>query len=122
MSVSECGVYLIAGCLPVYRSLFRFLRRGGKTEYGHGSAPRSAWKSQHTELASIPSKQADIGEYGFDRPGRFDDLEGRVSIGRSDSKRSLVNAGMVGNGRMSEEVNGPRIVVRQDYVVTTSKK
>ncbi|KAH7121301.1 hypothetical protein B0J11DRAFT_491377 [Dendryphion nanum] len=103
VSIAECSIYIIAACLPVYRSLLRNIKNRsgsslGKKGYSSGS------RSKDTELRSIGKH-----EKGFSKLG--------------DSKPSgIITTTPDSSSDFRQHVNSPNDikVQRQFYVTTTS--
>lgn len=113
MSVSESGVYLIAACLPSFRTLLRSMKSRGGTTLGtkgmYGSSGHGSKHSNGTELRSIGK-----AEKGFERLDR-DNKKATSSVspyvGPDYSDEQLVPAGGLRD-----------IQVQRSFYVSSSQK
>jgi len=65
LSIGESGAYLIAACLPTYRSLFRAAK--GKVGYTQGSKPSRVFPSSNSPSGKSTELSAISKQKGFSR-------------------------------------------------------
>lgn len=106
ISIAEAGVYLLAACLPTFRSLFRTVR----TRVGL-STHDSRGTGQYTDpqLLSGQSKQGNV--YGDSSLHGFERLEYEERGSKDTSSVELNNY-----------EPGKHIRVKQDFVISTARR
>ena len=125
ISITESGVYLIAACLPTYRSLFMTVRKraGLSTGWSRGTGKDTSGTSRSGDgsihLISVQSKHANTGSFsGFER---IDNDERKLvqptatahHFDESDRETGSMNSAYYNNGKA--------IHVQRGYKVTTSQ-
>jgi hypothetical protein len=108
VSIAESGVYLIAACLPNYRSLFRTVRErtaGGTRTNGHGTFGESIpLNTRHTKVFGNGFSRLDNDGRALTSKGNF--VESSVKVASSVDSNLDISTG--------------KIQVKQDYAVSPS--
>ncbi|OCL04356.1 hypothetical protein AOQ84DRAFT_346335 [Glonium stellatum] len=105
ISIAEAGVYLIAACLPTYRSLFRSVRNRNGLSTAKGS--RGTRQDTTPQLVSVQSKHSKV--FGSGSLSGFSRLD--------NDESNYKDANLVESG--SYEL-GKRIQVQRDFGITSS--